>query len=84
MNRSFFSNLAAPIYDQLGEAYKSNENIVIAKMEVIDNDLPYKAGFEVTGFPTIKLFKANTNEIVDFEGDRTVDGFVEFLKANAV
>ncbi|KAJ9070552.1 protein disulfide-isomerase precursor [Entomophthora muscae] len=73
----------APIYDQLGEAYKSNDKIVIAKMEVIENDLPYKAGFEVTGFPTIKLFKANTNEIVDFEGDRTVDGFIEFLKANA-
>ncbi|KAI0238939.1 protein disulfide-isomerase precursor, partial [Massospora cicadina] len=73
----------APIYAELGEAYKNNDKIVIAKMEVIENDLPYKAEFEVSGFPTIKLFKANTNEIVEYEGDRTVEGFVEFLKENA-
>jgi protein disulfide-isomerase A1 len=35
-------------------------------------------------FPTIKLFKANTNEVVDYNGERTMEGFLEFLKENAV
>ena len=34
------------------------------------------------GFPTIKLIKAGTNEIVDFDGERTEAGFVKFLEAN--
>jgi len=34
---------------------------------------------KVQGFPTIKLFKKGTNEIVDYNGDRTEDGFSKFL-----
>ena len=35
---------------------------------------------KVQGFPTIKLIKAGTNEIVDFDGERTEAGFVKFLE----
>ncbi|KAI8919279.1 disulfide isomerase 1 protein [Powellomyces hirtus] len=73
----------APKWEELGNKY-SSDKIVIAKMDSTENDLPVNAGFEIEGFPTIKLFKAKTNEIVDFDGDRTVEGFVEFLKKNAV
>ena len=34
----------------------------------------------VEGFPTLKLFKKGTNEIVDYEGKRDVKSMVEFLK----
>jgi hypothetical protein len=29
------------------------------------------------------LFKAKSNEIVDYSGDRSLDSFVDFLKSNA-
>ncbi|KAI9298779.1 protein disulfide isomerase [Neoconidiobolus thromboides FSU 785] len=74
-----------PIYKELGEAYADKKNIVIAKMDVIDNDLPYGAKFEVNGFPTIKLFKAGKDkEIVEYEGDRTLEDLAKFLAENAV
>merc|ERR1711976_1084458 len=62
----------APIWDKLGEKYADNENIVIAKMDSTANELEE---VKVQGFPTIKLFKKGTNEIVDYNGDRTVEGF---------
>ncbi|KAG1083943.1 hypothetical protein G6F42_022003 [Rhizopus arrhizus] len=43
------------------------------------NDVPLSAGFAVKGYPTIKLFKADTNTIVDYTGQRTLHDFVKFL-----
>ncbi|KAJ3187108.1 protein disulfide-isomerase precursor [Gaertneriomyces sp. JEL0708] len=76
----------APIWDSLGEKVKTlgTDKIVIAKMDATANDLPADSPFHIEGFPTIKLFKAGNNEIVDFSGDRTLDGFVSFLKTHAV
>ncbi|KAJ3222112.1 protein disulfide-isomerase precursor [Clydaea vesicula] len=73
----------APIWEELGEHLKGSK-VVIAKMDGTENDLPAGTSFQVEGFPTIKLFKANDNTIVDYEGDRTLDSFVSFLKKNAV
>jgi protein disulfide-isomerase A1 len=70
----------APVWDELGAAVKSDK-IVIAKMDATQNDAP---GVDIQGFPTIMLFKAKDNTIVKFNGDRTLDGFVSFLKENAV
>merc|ERR1712027_68093 len=66
----------APIWGKLGEKYKDHESIVIAKMDSTANELEE---VKVQGFPTIKLFKKGTNEIVDYNGDRTVEGFSKFL-----
>merc|ERR550517_1917693 len=66
-----------PIWDKLGEKYADHESIVIAKMDSTANELEE---VKVQGFPTIKLFKKGTNEIVDYNGDRTVEGFSKFLE----
>jgi len=68
-----------PVWDKLGEKYKDHASIVIAKMDSTANELEE---IKVQGFPTIKLIKAGTNEILDFDGERTEAGFVKFLEAN--
>ncbi|KAI8088079.1 thioredoxin-like protein [Gilbertella persicaria] len=82
------SQALAPTYEQLGELMKTydaenSHGIVIAKMDGTVNDVPPSAGFQVTGYPTIKLFKANTNQMVDYDGDRTLDSFVDFLSTHS-
>jgi protein disulfide-isomerase A1 len=52
-------------------------------MDAADNDLPSGLPFKIEGFPTIKLFKAKTNEIIEYEGERELDGFISFLEKNA-
>ena len=68
----------APIWDKLGEKYKDHENIVIAKMDATANEL---ADVKVQSFPTIKFFPAGSNKVVDYTGDRTLDGFSKFLES---
>ncbi|KAI8636643.1 thioredoxin-like protein [Parasitella parasitica] len=70
----------APIWDQLGEAAKKQSpSLVIAKMDGTENDLPEEAGFDVAGFPTLKFFKAETNELIDYDGDRSIEHLIDFI-----
>merc|ERR1712112_231239 len=69
-----------PIWDKLGEKYKDHKSIVIAKTDSTANELE---DIKVQGFPTIKLIKKGSNEIVDYNGERTLDGFVKFLEGGA-
>lgn len=75
-----------PVWKQLGEVMHKNNakenNIVIAKMDGTSNDVPPSAGFQVPGFPTIKFIKANTNEVVNYNGLRTLKEFVKFVNAH--
>ncbi|KAJ3121280.1 protein disulfide-isomerase precursor [Nowakowskiella sp. JEL0407] len=74
----------APIWEELATKLKSVTGIRIAKMDATENDLPADSPFRVEGFPTLKLYKAETNEIVDYTGDRSLDDLIKFLKNNAV
>jgi len=69
-----------PIYDEVGKKYAEHAGqIRIAKMDATANDIPPSAGFTVSGFPTIKLIKAKTNEVVDYDGDRSEASFYKFI-----
>jgi len=67
-----------PIWTKLGEKYKDHETIVIAKMDATLNEL---ADVKVQSFPTIKYFPAGSNKVVDYTGDRTLEGFSKFLES---
>jgi len=77
----------APKYDQLGEKMKSHKNVVIAKIDATANDFD-REKFKVSGYPTI-YFRPATKaggklaSPVTYEGNREVDDFVTYLKANA-
>lgn len=75
----------APIWETLGEKFaSSNKDILIAKMDANENDIPPAAGFRVQGFPTIKFKAAGSSSFIDYEGDRTLESFLEFIERNAV
>uniref|UniRef100_A0AC34QSY0 Protein disulfide-isomerase n=1 Tax=Panagrolaimus sp. JU765 TaxID=591449 RepID=A0AC34QSY0_9BILA len=68
----------APTWDKLGEHFKDNKDIVIAKMDATLNEVE---DVKIQSFPTIKFFPANSNKIVDYTGDRTLDAFIKFLES---
>ena len=52
---------------------------MIAKCDTTANDVPV----QIQGFPTLILFKADTNEEIPYDGDRSLDSLIAFLKENA-
>jgi len=69
-----------PIYDELAAKYQDNDSVLIAKMDSTTNELEHT---KIQSFPTIKLYKKGDNKVVPFEGERTLDGFVEFIEAQS-
>ncbi|KAL1006597.1 hypothetical protein UPYG_G00074260 [Umbra pygmaea] len=73
-----------PDYTALGKKYKSEKNLVIAKMDATANDVPYD-NYKVEGFPTIYFAPSNSKQNpIKFEGgDRTLEGFTKFVEQHA-
>ncbi|CAL1267480.1 unnamed protein product [Larinioides sclopetarius] len=69
----------APIYDELGEKYKDRDDVVIAKMDATANELEHT---KINSYPTIKLYKKGTNEVVEYNGERTLEGINKFIETD--
>ncbi|XP_071964006.1 protein disulfide-isomerase 2-like [Antedon mediterranea] len=68
----------APIYDELAEKFESSDDIVIAKMDSTTNELE---DVQIRSFPTLKYFLKETNEVVDYNGERTLEGLTKFIES---
>ena len=51
----------APIYDQLGAKFEDDDTILIGKMDATVNEMEHT---KIQSFPTIKLYKKETNEVM--------------------
>ena len=72
----------APIYDQLGEKFKGNDNVKIVKMDMTANEIDVPS-VQVKGFPTLFFFKGDAKETpIQYEGSRDLEGFMKFLTEN--
>ncbi len=68
----------APHFDEAARRLANNPNIVIAKVDSTDNEV---AGVDIQGFPTLKFWgKDKTQAPIDFNGERSADGIIQWLK----
>lgn len=70
----------APVWDELGEAYKDHPNLVIAKFDATVNEAD---GVEVRGYPTLKWYPRGNKEGEDYGGERDLPAFKKFLEENS-
>merc|ERR1719167_1285674 len=67
----------APIYDELAKKFEDDASIVVAKIDATQNELEHT---KIQSFPTIKLYKKGDNKVVDYDGERTLEGLTAFLE----
>ncbi|KAK8953892.1 Protein disulfide isomerase-like 2-2 [Platanthera zijinensis] len=67
-----------PTYEKLANAYKLDEDVVIANLDADDHKhLAQKYG--VSGYPTLKFFPKNNKAGEDYNGGRDLEDFVSFI-----
>ncbi|KAH3759155.1 protein disulfide isomerase [Pelomyxa schiedti] len=71
----------APIYEQLGEWAKPVPTLRIAEIDASANDIPNN--LPVSGYPTLLLFRASNKDPLSYDGSRTLEDMVDFLKENS-
>jgi len=69
----------APIYDQLAEKFADNSAVVVAKVDSTINEMEHT---KINSFPTIKLYKKGDNKVVEYNGERTLEGLSKFLETD--
>jgi len=70
----------APIWEELGEAYKDNADLVIAKFDATLNEA---SGVQIQGYPTLIWYPKGDKTGKKYEGDRDIEGFKKFLDAES-
>jgi protein disulfide isomerase len=68
----------APHFDEAAKRLANNPNIVIAKVDSTENEVSV---VDIEGFPTLKFWgKDKSQPPIDFTGERTADGIIQWLK----
>lgn len=79
----YWSKKIQPVWDKLKKLNENNENIEILdiKCDLKDNEKLCNEN-EIEGFPTLKLY-TDDDQVIDYQGDRSLDDLVKFLEANS-
>ena len=72
----------APVYSELGKKLRDQPNLLIAKMDATANDVTVKQ-FSVRGFPTLYFWDGVKGEAKSYQGGRTEEDMLAFLKENS-
>ncbi len=68
------------IYETVAEKLSVHPTVVIAKVDAVANEIE---GITSDGLPTLKFYPANNKVAVVFDGERTRDAIIEFVKAHS-
>jgi len=71
----------APIWEELGEMFEDNKDVVIAKMDATANAAPDNV--EIKGYPTLMFFPADDKTGIPYNGERDLDNLMQFVHEKA-
>jgi len=72
----------APTWEELGKVFSRDSKVIIAKVDAAKNE-DLGQLYSVAGFPTIKRIGKDGEDLEDYQGDRSLEAFVEWINGHA-
>ena len=66
----------SPTWNELADSYKYDENVMVAKYDATANE---NEGVDIRGYPSLKFYKAGSDEAIDYQGKRDLESFQVFI-----
>jgi len=70
----------APVWEELGVATSQINDLVIAKFDATANEVE---GLSIRGYPTLKFYPKGDKSGQDYDGDRDLEAFKDWLSKNS-
>ncbi len=70
----------APVWEELGEHYADNNDLVIAKFDATANEV---AGLQIRGYPTLRFYPKDNKAGIDYDGERDLESFKKWLSEHS-
>jgi len=70
----------APVWEELGEHYKDNKDLIIAKFDATTNEAE---NVNIKGYPTLIFYPRDNKKGVDHNGGRDLEAFKTWLSKNS-
>ncbi|KAF2972590.1 hypothetical protein GQX73_g1018 [Xylaria multiplex] len=68
----------APVYEELGQAFASSNDVQIAKVDA-DAEKALGKRFGIQGFPTLKWFDGKSDKPEEYKGGRDLESLTKFI-----
>ncbi|KAG5925596.1 hypothetical protein E4U42_004145 [Claviceps africana] len=74
------SGILNPVFESVAFDFAGDKNVVVAKVDALaPNSKAVAQANGVTSYPTIKWFSAGSKTGEDYSGEKTEEGFIEFI-----
>ena len=70
----------APIWEQLAEFYRDENDVVIAKLDATANEA---YGMKVRGYPTLMFYPKGNKDGIEYEGQKDLESLKNYVSENA-
>jgi protein disulfide-isomerase A6 len=70
----------APTWEELATSVANIDDLVIAKFDATANEV---SGLSIRGYPTLKFYPKDNKEGIDYDGERDLDSFKNWLKEHS-
>eukprot|EP00096_Caligus_rogercresseyi_P004219 TRINITY_DN183_c0_g4_i1.p1 TRINITY_DN183_c0_g4~~TRINITY_DN183_c0_g4_i1.p1 ORF type:complete len:523 (-),score=193.74 TRINITY_DN183_c0_g4_i1:173-1741(-) len=71
----------SPIWDEVAASLEDRDDVLVGKIDATQNELHHT---QVQSYPTITLYKKESNKAVEYNGERTKEGILKFLSTDGV
>uniref|UniRef100_A0A915ID79 Thioredoxin domain-containing protein n=1 Tax=Romanomermis culicivorax TaxID=13658 RepID=A0A915ID79_ROMCU len=78
-----FSQLLSPVFDEAASQFQNNTNVIFGSIDC-DNQAEVAQKYQISKYPTLKLFRSGKLAKREYRGQRTAGNLADFVRSQMI